>query len=138
MKKQLFRSVAMIVLVVFSVGCASTTLINSNPQDAALFFDGVEVGSTPFTHTDTDIAMSSKQVELKKQGYDVFRGMIKRDRVNTMNLVLSLLCFLPAALWAWEYPPAYNFTLASQGAIMLEQMMFDFTPATSLEIAELN
>ncbi len=89
--------------------------------------DGLRMGETPYTHSDTELSFSTKTVQLKMAGYEDFTGIIKRDKMNTQNTVLSFLCFWPGLLWSWEYPPTYTFNLVKNTAD-LYQMNYEFTP----------
>nr|HPQ42374.1 hypothetical protein [bacterium] len=83
---------------------------------AEIWIDGIKVGTTPYTHTDSDLSFSTKTVQFKKAGYEDTTRIIKRDQMNTQNAILSFLCFWPGLLWAWEYPPSYSFELVKNTA----------------------
>ncbi|MGB3976443.1 MAG: PEGA domain-containing protein [bacterium] len=127
MKRKMLLPSVILMSVVFLAGCASITTINSNPSGAELWLDGMRMGTTPYTHSDTDISFSSKTVQLRLAGYRDFTGAIKRDKVNTQNAILSFLCFWPTLLWSWEYPPSYTFDLQKNTAGLF-QMDYEFTP----------
>lgn len=127
MKRKLWLPSIVLLSAVLLAGCASTTTINSEPTSAELWMDGLRMGQTPYTHTDTELSFSTKTVQLKMAGYDDFTGIIKRDKMNTQNTILSFLCFWPGLLWSWEYPPTYTFTLVKNKAD-LYQMNFEFAP----------
>jgi len=113
--------------IIFLAGCASVTTINSNPTSAEIYVDGVKMGVTPYTHSDTDLSFSTKTIQLKAHGYKDFTGIIKRDKMNTQNAVISFICFFPGLLWSWEYPPSYTFTLVKNTADLYE-MSYEFAP----------
>ncbi len=120
-----------LILFVCLIGCASTTTINSVPSSGDLYLDGIKMGQTPYTHTDTDILFSQKVVQIKKEGYDDFTGFIKRDKINAQNAVLSALCFWPTLLWSWDYPPSYTFSLQKKVAL-INNMDFQFYPGMEM------
>jgi len=61
------RITALTMVFFFLVGCASTTLIKSNPPGAKLQVDGKIVGETPHFYTDKAVAGTVKMVTLKKK-----------------------------------------------------------------------
>ena len=52
-----FPIVCLITLAAFA-GCASSTVLQSQPPGARLFLNGVPVGTTPYTMTDTNMSGS--------------------------------------------------------------------------------
>ena len=116
-----------LLCVVFLAGCASMTTINSVPSSVEIWVDGMKVGNTPYTHNDTDLSFSTKTIQLKENGYQDFTGIIKRDKMNATNAIISFLCFFPGLLWSWEYPPSYTFTMVKNTADLYE-MSYEFTP----------
>lgn len=106
---------ATVALSFVTVSCSSTTTINSTPSGASLSINGNAVGQTPYTYTDSKVLFSKQQVALSMKGYTTFQGFIARDELAVGTLLIGLLCVWPALLWAWEYPPSYNFTLQKKG-----------------------
>ena len=94
----------------FFLGCASTTLINSNPPGAKLFLNGQEKGETPYTHTDRSAAGARTLVILKKEGYQDFNGEIRRSELSVPALIGGILIMVPF-IWILEYPPQYTFEM---------------------------
>ena len=64
---------------------------------------------------------------LKKAGYQDFNNVIKRDKMNTQNFIISFLCFWPGFLWSWEYPATYSFTMVKNTADLYE-MSYEYAP----------
>jgi len=73
--------IALSMVLFFLLGCASTTLIKSNPPGAKLQVDGRSLGETPHFYTDKAVAGTTKAVTLKKEGYKDFNGYIKTGKV---------------------------------------------------------
>ncbi len=109
MGKRAGRMVALAVALCVAAGCASTTVIHSQPECAAVYIDNVKYGVTPLRYSDRALAWSSKSVRLEKAGYRPVQATIKKDSVATGPLLGSVL-ILPG-LWAWGYPDEYSFEL---------------------------
>ena len=105
----------------FLFGCASSTLIKSNPPGAKLYLEGQFKGETPYTHGDMAVAGTMKTVTLKKEGYKDFTGHIKREQLSVGALIGGLLLTIPL-LWILEYPPEYTFEMEK-----LESKLNDLT-----------
>ena len=98
------------MVLFFLFGCASTTLLKSNPPGAKLQVDGQVVGETPQFYTDKAVAGTSKTVTLKKEGYKDFDGYIKRDKFSVPNLIGGIFLLVPF-IWILEYPSQYTFNM---------------------------
>ena len=98
------------MVLFFLFGCASTTLLKSNPPGAKLQVDGQVVGETPQFYTDKAVAGTSKTVTLKKEGYKDFDGYIKRDEFSVPNLIGGIFLLVPF-VWILEYPSQYTFNM---------------------------
>jgi hypothetical protein len=97
--------------VLFSLsGCASTTLIKSNPLGAKLQVDGRFVGETPHFYTDRAVAGTAKRVTLKKEGYGDFDGSIRREKLSVPALIGGIFLIVPF-VWILEYPSQYVFEM---------------------------
>ena len=62
------RIIGSIVAFFFLFGCASSTLIKSNPPGAKLYLEGQLTGETPYTYADRAAAGTVRTVTLKKEG----------------------------------------------------------------------
>jgi hypothetical protein len=94
----------------FLFGCASSTLIKSNPPGAKLVLDGQDLGETPYTYSDRAAAGTMRTVTLKKEGYKDFNGTIKREQLSVGALIGGIFLLIPL-IWILEYPPQYNFEM---------------------------
>jgi len=104
------KLIALVMVLFFLFGCASTTLLKSNPPGAKLQVDGQVVGETPQFYTDKAVAGTSKTVTLKKEGYKDFDGYIKRDEFSVPNLIGGIFLLVPF-VWILEYPSQYTFIM---------------------------
>jgi len=104
------KLIAMAMALFFLFGCASSTLIKSNPPGAKLSLDGQVQGETPYTYSDQAIAGTMRTVTLKKEGYKDFSGTIKREKLSVGALIGGIFLLVPL-LWVLEYPPEYNFEM---------------------------
>lgn len=105
------RLAAASTALVFSVGCASTTMIRSEPGAANVYIDGSKVGKTPYMHSDTKIVGSTTRVRLTKEGYEDFETIIKRDEEFQVGPCIGGAFLLVPWLWIMGYQPEHNYEL---------------------------
>ena len=100
MKRLLATLTGLLLVVGFILStssCASTTIINSNPQGAKVYMNQSFVGTTPYTHTDTKIVGSTTAIKLTMEGYEDFntvllamsKSMLERSLVGSLHGSLS-------------------------------------------------
>jgi len=95
---QLFPIVALVTLAAVA-GCASTTVIQSQPPGARVFLNGVPVGTTPFSMTDTNMSGTTTQVRLEYPGYEPFNTYIARSEQVDVGALIGGLFLLVPFLW---------------------------------------
>ncbi len=112
MKKEFYlKSIAVIAVVIFLSGCASSTLIQSDPPGAKVYINGQSVGKTPYLYTDTKVVGSTTNIDLVKEGYQPLYASISRDeQVNVGAIIGGFICWVPF-LWTMEYNPTHNYEL---------------------------
>jgi hypothetical protein len=126
MKKIIASSIAFF----FLFGCASATVIKSNPPGAKLFLDSSQKGETPYTHQDRSIAGTSRAVTLKMEGYKDFDGRIKRNELDVGALIGGIFLTIPL-LWVMRYPSEYTFEMEK-----LESKPADISPKPQVTAPE--
>lgn len=104
------KLVVLLMIFFFLFGCASTTLIKSNPPSAKLYLDGQPQGETPYLHSDQAVAGTVRTVTLRKEGYKEFTGTIRREKLFVPALIGGIFLLVPF-IWILEYPPQYDFEL---------------------------
>jgi hypothetical protein len=104
------KIVALMTVFFFLFGCASATVIKSNPPGAKLILDGQFKGETPYTYSDSSAAGTMRTVILKKGGYKDFTGHIKREQLSVGALIGGILLLIPL-IWVLEYPSEYTFEM---------------------------
>jgi hypothetical protein len=84
------------------VGCASTTIIRTNPSGANVMVNGNVIGRTPYTQTDTDpVMIPPKQFTLEMPGYQTATvTAAKTDWANVKTIGFALGGFVLWPLWA--------------------------------------
>jgi hypothetical protein len=130
MKKIIASSMAFF----FLFGCASATLVKSNPPGARLYLDGQLKGETPYTYADRAAAGTMKSVTLKKEGYKDFTGHIKREELSVGALILGILVLWPLLIWVLEYPPEYTFEMVLTDLPTKPQVTPPEKPTTSTPV----
>ncbi|WP_455087979.1 PEGA domain-containing protein [Porphyromonas endodontalis] len=110
--KTFFRNFALLVVGLITLAsCASTTIINSVPQGAAVYINQSRVGTTPYTYSDTKILGSVTPITLKLDGYEDFHVMLTRnERVDAGAIVGGLFCWVPF-LWTMQYDPSHTYEM---------------------------
>lgn len=117
--KKLLTTLTGLLLVVgfilYTSSCASTTIINSNPQGAKVYMNQSFVGTTPYTHTDTKIVGSTTSVKLTKEGYEDFNTVLSRnEQVDAGAIVGGVFALIPF-LWVMGYDPVHTYELTPVG-----------------------
>lgn len=112
MKKQ-FLTIkgAIIIFAFFFTGCASTTMIQSNPNGAKVYLNGEEVGMTPYTHRDTKIVGSTTAVRLEKDGYQTLNTSFSRNEEVDVGAVIGGCIVWVPFLWTMKYKPIHSYEL---------------------------
>ena len=107
---RLFPIVCLITVAAVA-GCASTTVLQSQPPGARVFLNGVPVGTTPYTMTDTNMSGTATQVRLEYPGFDPFNAMIVRsEQLDPLALLGGIFLLVPF-LWILGYQPTHLFAM---------------------------
>jgi hypothetical protein len=101
-----------ITLAICVSACASTTIINSEPNGATVYLNGEKVGITPYTHTDTKIVGSTNTVLLKKDGYQDFSTAFTRNEDVNVGAIIGGIFVLIPFLWIMDYKPSHSYEMA--------------------------
>jgi hypothetical protein len=105
-----FPVVSAVTLCAFA-GCASSTVLQSQPPGARVSINGAVVGNTPYTLTDTKILYSATPVHFEYPGYaplDV--TLVRNEEVDVIPLVVGLFTLVPL-LWAMKYQSTHVYQL---------------------------
>ena len=114
--KQIFKVIRkscalFVVLSLLFVGCASTTVIKSNPDHADIYLGDIKKGTTPYELTDSKILYSTERVKLVKEGYKTLRTEIKKNAtLNVGALVGTILVGVPI-FWVIGYEKEYFYEM---------------------------
>ena len=115
-------------LCIVLAGCASTTVIQSEPDGAQLRIDGQPVGATPVTFTEGAVWLWTKHsVSLEASGYRTYHGQMAAQP-SVLYIVLGFLCLLPFFLVA-EFKPTYYYVLVKEQNAMLLKQAFEESAA---------
>jgi len=98
-------------LVISVSACASTTVINSEPNGAMVYLNGEKTGITPYMHTDTKIIGSTNTVLLKKEGYQDFSTVFSRNENANVGAIVGGIFVLVPFLWAMDYKPSHSYEM---------------------------
>ena len=105
-KSLLIRAIAIVLsTTLFLTGCASTTMIQSRPDNAKVYLNGEYMGTTPYAHRDTRIVSSTTYVTLEKEGYQTFNTSFSRDEELDVGALIGGIFVLVPFLWIMKYKP---------------------------------
>jgi hypothetical protein len=128
------RLVAATTAIALSTGCASTTIIRSDPEGATLYIDGSKVGKTPYTYSDTKTISSTTLLKLKKDGYEDFQTLMTRNERFQLDACIGGAFFLVPFLWVMGYNPERTFELTPiQGSPANVQPMYPQQPQQPMQ-----
>ena len=106
------KSIAVLMaMTVLLSSCASTTMIQTNVDEADLYLNGENVGKTPYKHRDTKIVGSTTEVRLEKEGYETLQTSFSRDEKADVGAIIAGVFFLFPFLWTMKYKPVHNYDL---------------------------
>lgn len=110
-KEKEVKKLICIALAVSITGCASTTILNSEPNGATVYLNGEKVGTTPYIHTDKKIVGSTNTVQLQKEGYqDLIAAFSRNEDVNVGATIFGSFLVVPW-LWMMDYKPSHSYEL---------------------------
>lgn len=112
------RLAPLTLLIALSTGCASTTVIRSEPSGAVVKDRlGRVVGKTPYVYSDTEMVNHTERFTVEMPGYERQEVVARRDRANVGNIIafgvpgLIIWPLLPGLLWSWDYADQYSVQL---------------------------
>lgn len=112
------RFAPLFVALTVASGCASQTVIRSNPSGATVKNRyGQVLGKTPYAHEDTEVWNHRETFTIELEGHEPSQVFIKRDEVNAGRMVgFGFGGFLFPPLWAglfWaaDYEESYGVEL---------------------------
>jgi hypothetical protein len=104
------KPIALAMAFFLLFGCASSTVIKSNPPGAKLYLEGRLLGETPYTYSDMAVSTTKREVTLKKEGYKDINSWIKREQLSLGVLIAGIFLMVPL-IWVLEYPQQYSFDM---------------------------
>ncbi len=112
------RLTSLLLLVVLSTGCVSTTVIRSEPSGARVKSrSGEMLGRTPYEHSDSATVNHRESFVLELEGHAPEYITLKKDQwdgVRTAGGIVGGLLLFPVfitLLWAADYKDAYHVEL---------------------------
>jgi len=110
--------VAMVILaatLLIFQGCASTTLIQSEPTGAKVYIGDEPLGFTPVAYSDTKIVGSTTYVRLEKEGYKPLITVLSRDEEVDIAPIIGGICGVwPLWLWFMKYKPIHFYEMVPE------------------------
>src|SRR6185437_12743351 len=91
-------------------GCASSTVLQTQPPGARVSINGVPMGTTPYTLIDANIVTTTTQLRFEYPGYQPLDTMISRDEELDVLPLLGFFLVVPL-LWVMKYHPSHFFVM---------------------------
>ena len=93
--------------------CATTTKILTKPDDAKVYVNDKFIGNSPVKYTSRKVSFSSSTIEIEKEGYKKYYGILKRNEVFKPTRLLSgiFLWWLPNIFYFMDYDLYHNYDL---------------------------
>ena len=99
---------SLILLLVFSISCSSTTTVISSDKDTKIFIDGELKGRGTVTFTNTKITGSTTKVKISKKNCQDQNFEIIRNEEVDVGAVLAGVLIVPL-LWTMKYKAAHPY-----------------------------
>ncbi len=112
-------------------GCASTTIIHSQPEGAKIYIDGEMRGTTPYSYSDQKIVGSTTHVRLVKDGFQETNATLQRNEEFNVGACIGGVLVLFPFLWIMNYKPDHVYELTP-----LAQPRTQELPPIPLRLAE--
>lgn len=109
------RASAFATTVAFA-GCSSTTVFQTKPAGAQVWINGMPVGSSPVTMTDSKIVGTTNQVHIEAQGYEPLDVTVSRSEELDPGALIAGIFLLVPLLWVMRYQPVHYYELRPAGA----------------------
>ncbi|MDT8402530.1 MAG: PEGA domain-containing protein [Bacteroidales bacterium] len=101
----------LIISGILASGCASSTVLQTNPSDASVYVKGEKMGTTPYTYKDRKIAGASTLLTFTKEGYEDYSTTLRRvERWNAGALIAGLFFIYPL-FWVLSYDQEHTYDL---------------------------
>jgi len=111
MKGQLLIIIMFFVVVSILSSCMSSTVINTEPEGADVYINGMLAGQTPVVMADQKLSMSVTYIKLEKDGYLPLETYIERDEKIDIGAAIAGVFLYYPWLWIFEYNPYHNYIL---------------------------
>ena len=96
-------------------GCASSTVLQTQPPGARVSINGAVVGNTPYTLTDTKIVGSTTPIHFEYPGYAPLDVTLSRsEEVDILPLIAGIFLLVPL-LWVTKYQATHLYQLQPPG-----------------------
>ncbi|MFV0505845.1 MAG: PEGA domain-containing protein [Bacteroidales bacterium] len=110
MKQTTKLLVAFLTTTTLFASCASSTLIQTNVNDAKLYLNNEYVGNAPYTMSDTAVEGYTTAVRIEKEGYETLNAFISKN--EKVDVIIGGCFVLVPFLWTMKYKPVHNYMLS--------------------------
>jgi len=113
---RLFPAICAVTLGAFA-GCASSTVLQTQPPGARVLINGIPVGQTPYTLTDTKIVASVTPIRFEYPGYAPLDVMLVRnEELDVVPFIGGFFTIFVTWLWIMKYQATHIYQLQPPGA----------------------
>lgn len=135
MKNRILKSISLLLVAsIMLSSCASTTLIQSTPDEAKVYLNDELVGKTPYSMRDKKIVGTRTDVRIEKEGYETFYTTIRRNEEVSAGAIVGGILFVLPYLWIMKYKPTHTYELKpTNGDEELSKLNSSTAPKTKAE-----
>lgn len=111
------RILNLFVLFIFTVSCASTTIIKTNDPNVKLYVDGEYVGMGSAVYTDRSVSFTTRTVTLEKNECNKqFESFSRSGNFDSAAVIFGILTIVPL-LWMKNYSAVENFEFNCESSL---------------------
>ncbi|MEI7802437.1 MAG: SHOCT domain-containing protein [Bacteroidota bacterium] len=114
MKSSIANRIALLFTasIIFLSSCVSTTLLQTTPSGANVYVKGQNMGTTPYSYSDTKIVGSTTPISFKKDGYqDLNITLHRTEQIDIAPAVVGFFVLWPLWLWIMKYDDTHSYQL---------------------------
>ena len=99
----------LILAVLFTTACTSSTVIRSSDPDARIYVNGEYLGTGRARYSDEKVAFSRNEVEISKDGCRSEYHSFRRSEEADVGAIIGGILFTVPYLWVTEYKRRHNY-----------------------------
>lgn len=105
---------ALILMVLLTTACTSSTVIRSSDPDSRIYVNGEYLGTGRAYYSDEKVAFSRNQVEIRKDGCQPDYHSFRRNEEADVGAIIGGILFTVPYLWVTEYKHSHSYEYRCQ------------------------